>query len=59
MGPKSSEMAAIGKKLIAAGRNYEEEFRTRIGDKQAFAPVPRASEADLEGVLTTCKIKLT
>lgn len=59
MGPKSSELAAIGRKFIAAGRNYEEEFKNRIGEKQAFSQTPKASEDDLEAVLVSCQIKLS
>lgn len=59
MGPKSSELAAIGKKFIAAGRNYEEEFKNRIGEKQALSQTPKASEEDLEAVLVACQIRLS
>jgi len=33
--PKSKILGEIGTKLIAGGRNYEEEFRQRIGQQGA------------------------
>ena len=53
-GAKSPILGEIGRKLIASGKNYEEDFKSRtngIGD--------RCAESDIWGVLGTCGVKLT
>ena len=53
-GAKSPILGEIGRKLIASGKNYEEEFKIRtngVGDKCA--------ESDIWGVLGACGVKLT
>lgn len=37
LGAKSAILDGIGKKFIQSGKNYEEEFKMRIGEKQATA----------------------
>ena len=52
-------MAEIGKKFIQSGKNYEEEFKMRIGEKQATAQVPKATEQELEQVMVSCGLRIT
>lgn len=52
-------MNAIGAKFILSGRNYEEEFKIRVGEQQATAQVPKVSESQLEMVMSSCGVRLT
>lgn len=58
-GAKSAIMADIGKKIIAAGKNYEEEIKLRIGEQQATAQVPKITETEFEQVLASLGLRLT
>lgn len=58
-GAKTAIMGEIGKKFIQAGKNYEEEFKIRIGEKQASSQVPRATDQEMLSVMTACGVRLT
>jgi hypothetical protein len=53
-GAKSPILGEIGRKIIASGKNYEEDFKlrtNRVGE--------RCAESDIWGVLGACGVKLT
>ena len=57
--PQSKIMGEIGWKIIKGGKNYEEEFKSRIGQAQAISSQPTTSSQAIYNVLDTCGVKLT